>query len=295
MGIYNKMEQFFINNELFDQEMYEQYILKRLDEEDLFNIIGTINISDNTVCGFNGVTSTLSFNRYEIFYFSQKQLKNSIFKYEDIKNKIIKNPNELNYFNLFEINHELEHAKQLSTLLYPVESNNLFYFWYRQMLFKDQFTSYHDDEYLNSELYINFHDNFFSEYSADIESELETIALINSFNNKELNKLLYKINKVTAKRLLELYTDIDDEDKYSTPLNNALKLYKAMLKIIKNNDYPHFPTAPLSELRKIDRPNDTIDRLRLGLALNSKTMNHINNVANGKDKTLNLYNDIRNL
>lgn len=295
MGIYNKMEQFFINNELFDLEIYEQYILKRLDEEDLFNIIGTINISDDTVCGFNGVTSTLSFNRYEIFYFSQKQLKNCIFKYEDIKNNIIKNPNELNYFNLFEINHELEHAKQLSTLLYPVESNDLFYFWYRQMLFKDQFTSYHDDEYLNSELYINFHDNFFSEYSADIESELETIALINSFNNKELNKLLYKINKVTAKRLLELYTDIDDEDKYSTPLNNALKLYKAMLKIIKNNDYPHFPTAPLSELKKIDRPNDTIDRLRLGLALNSKTMNHINNVANGKDKTLNLYNDIRNL
>ena len=295
MGIYNKMEQFFINNEFFDLEMYEQYILKRLDEEDLFNIIGTINISDDTVCGFNGVTSTLSFNRYEIFYFNQKQLKNSIFKYEDIKNNIIKTPNELNYFNLFEINHELEHAKQLNTLLYPVESNDLFYFWYRQMLFKDQFTSYHDDEYLNSELYINFHDNFFSEYSADIESELETIALINSFNNKELNKLLYKINKVTAKRLLELYTDIDDEDKYSTPLNNALKLYKAMLKIIKNNDYPHFPTAPLSELRKIDRPKDTIDRLRLGLALNSKTMNHINNVANGKDKTLNLYNDIRNL
>ena len=110
MGIYNKMEQFFINNELFYLEMYEQYILKRLDEEDLFNIIVTINISDDTVCGFNGVTSTLSFNRYEIFYFNQKQLKNSIFKYEDIKNNIIKNPNELNYFNLFEINHELEHA-----------------------------------------------------------------------------------------------------------------------------------------------------------------------------------------
>ena len=178
MGIYNKINQHFNDNELFDQEMHEEYILKRLDEEDLYDIISTIHMSDEAICGFNGVTSTLSFNRYEIFYYTQEQLKNSIFKYEDIKNNIIKNPNELNYFNLFEINHELEHAKQLRTILHPINSNDLFYFWYRQMLFKDQFTSYHNAEYLDNALYNKFHDYFFSEYSADIESELETLALL---------------------------------------------------------------------------------------------------------------------
>ena len=107
--------------------------------------------------------------------------------------------------------------------------------------------------------------------------------------------MLYKINKVIAKRLIDLYIGIYDKDKCSTPLNNALKLYKTMLEIMKSNNYKYFSTTPLSELKKIDRPKHDIERLRLGLSISTKSMNHINNVANGKDKTLNLYNDIRNL
>lgn len=295
MNVYDKLKAFFRKNIFFDEDIYGEYILRKIDEEELLGIIKTINLNDDCFCGFNIENATLNFNRYEIFTYTKNQLRNTIFSSNDIKKGIIKVPNELNYFNLFEINHELEHAKQLKTILNDDNYDDLYYFWYLELLKKDIFTYYYDEKHQNGELYSKFHDYFYSEYSADIESEIEVLALINSFNNKNLNKMLYKINLMIARRLLDLYTDIDERDKYSTPFSNSIKLYKAMLQIMKFKNYDHFKTIPLSELKKIDKPKYELDRLRLGLSISSKTMNHINNVATNKDKTLNLYNDIRNI
>lgn len=300
MNIYKNIKQHFIENRLFSNETLLEFIKQKIYEDSLEDYISSVEISANCESGFNMKNNSLTINPNEILYdTADKRIPNiiNIISRREKRTGLISNPNSVNIYNLCSVRHELEHALQEKMLIDDVteiSNDNCFNVWKLLLIEKDLITSNCDETYFHNYFYNKYHDYFFLEYSANIESYLETLYLVNVFNISDIKDILVLFNNIVAKNLLFLYRDIENTRNLSTPSKNALKMHRHILGLLKKGNIKIEP-ANFDVYKGIDTPKEQIDRLKLGLSISSKVMNHINNVATNKDKTLNLFDDIRNI
>lgn len=300
MNVYKNIEQHFIENRLFSNETLLEFIKQKIYEDSLEDYISNVEISANCESGFNMKNNSFAINQNEILYdVADKRIPNltNMISRKEKRTGIINNPNSVNIYNLCNVRHELEHVLQEKMLIGDVteiNNDNCFNVWKLLLIEKDSITSAYDETYFNEYFYTKHHDYFFLEYSANIESYLETLYLVNAFHISDIKDILVLFNNIVARNLLFLYRDIENTRNLSTPSKNALKIHRHILGLLKRDNIKIEP-ANFDIYKGIDTPKEQIDRLRLGLSISSKTMNHINNVAINKDKTLNLFDDIRNI
>ncbi len=298
MDVYNDIKKCFIDREFISSRILLKFIKQKIHEYSLEDYIDTVKISNNCESSFNTEKNYLNLNPNEILYESKnKKIPNimDIINKKEKKTGIINNPNCVNIYNLYASRHELEHVIQQKiayNVFFKTDENNHFNTWKLLLIIKDLITSYYDNIYFKDYFYNKYHDYLFLEYSSNIESYLETIYLVNSFNISDVKDILVLFNNIVAKNLIYLYRDIENNKKLSTPSKNALKLNKHLLKLLKESNIK-ITTTNLSIYKGIDTPKYQLDRLRLGLSINSTTYNYINKVAASKTKTLNLFDDIR--
>ena len=101
---------------------------------------------------------------------------------------IIKDMNNVNIYNLYVINHELEHVNQTKFLLDSKLNSKYLNFKY-SLLVKDLLLVDNIFTFLNKNTYYKYHDIFFSEYDADINSFINTLNFINSLDIDIIEKI----------------------------------------------------------------------------------------------------------
>ena len=144
----------------------------------------------------------------------------------------------------------------------------------------------------NRETYDKYHDFFFSEYDADINSFINTLNFINGLNIDEINANIEKFNMLIAQTILRRYKNVHNKRKFSTPYENFLDLYNY---INRNLKISASLTKYIDEFKEFSIPSSQIERLKLGLDLDFYTYEYLTLVSKKKHKTLNLFNDIMNL
>lgn len=277
-NIYEKIQRKLKKGKLISDSIILDYIEKRIQEEDLFEYVSNLNITEEGNSSYDPSTGEFILNKEEIFF---KNIDNSV---PDLGNSLdnIDN-NYVNIYNIFNINHEINHIIQKK---YRIEDNS-----YKKDLFiLGQLLSYIDSNYLDL-LYTNkYHDKFLNEYNSHIEGYLETISLLHAYDLPILKYHLMNLNKIASNHILFMYNDIDS-NKISNPVKNSLKLYKSMLKTCIENDIELEFDIDLDNIEK-EKPNSELEKLRLGFSINENTYDYLKNVSNNKIKTLNLFEEI---
>lgn len=277
------MKENFINKEFIDDTIFLEYIKDEIKKRGLESHIKKVNFDGNGVNEYNAQEKCITINLNDILFKSSNIIENMITKREQ-KAGIIKDMNNVNIYNLYVINHELEHVNQTKFLLDSKLNSKYLNFKY-SLLVKDLLLVDNIFTFLNKNTYYKYHDIFFSEYDADINSFINTLNFINSLDIDIIEKNIQKFNILIAKTLLKRYKNI----KSNTPYENFMNLYHSIfeyLKIeykyhIKNEDY--------------DFPSSQIERLKLGVDISEDTYEYLTLVSKNKHKTLNLFNDIMNL
>ena len=157
--------------------------------------------------------------------------------------------------------------------------------FYYSLLVKDLLLVDNIFTFLNKNTYYKYHDIFFSEYDADINSFINTLNFINSLDIDIIEKNIQKFNILIAKTLLKRYKNI----KSNTPYENFMNLYHSIFEYLKIESKYHIKNEDY------DFPSSQIERLKLGFQISKDTYKYLTLVSKEKHKTLNLFNDIMNI
>lgn len=291
-GLMDKIKYIIKNNNYLLPDDLLRFIETIFSNSNLKQYISDIVIDSNIESSYTNY-GEFSINPNELWYLTGKKYntrnESRLITNREKKYNYSKNPNRVNLFNIFVIYHEFRHVYQLNALSNIDKSIND---WYTGLLYKDLITGEIDNK-INQIFYKSYHDYFFSEYDANINGYINTLNLFNSFDISELNKLIKLFNKMIATNLIYLYRDMNDTKKVSTPNLNMLKLYRSLYRIINEGEKELL--ISVNNLKSIDKPKEEIKRLELGFSLKKETMKYIYNISKGKDKTLNLFDDIKNM
>jgi hypothetical protein len=292
---------YFNLNQTIDDEILILYINALISEEDLFDYVKKISINYKKGSAYNCELNEILINPNEIFAPRDKEnlniitVDNLISNYNR-KNHIIKNPNIINIYNIFQINHELTHV--LQNLIYNEGSIDD---WYTGLLSKSLIFMNIDEKYFKSKYYNMFHEEIYSEYDANINGYLITLEILNNLGIKDIDKEIEKFNLLIARNILTLYKNIFNDKQISTPSLNTIKLLNLLKEKIKEIDFDEynkikdFEKNAYDNIKDIAKPDNQFERIELGLSINKKTYKYLLNIALRKDKTKNLFNDIRNI
>ena len=259
--IYNNIKRDLKNNNIIDDSVILDYIHKRIEEENLEDYILCASTTDMNESFFDTGDKHLCINTEEIFWENTEKnipdLVNLISKKEKRENKI-NNPNFANIYNLYAVNHEINHIIQNKTVIDQIDSFKVNLFSLGILI------EFIDDTWFKSFYYNKFHDRFYNEYNAIIQSYCETISLLEAYNLKNIEKDLIKVNKTISNHILYLYSDINNSHKYSTPLKNSLQIYKHLLEICKKHEVEVEIDKNIINNIKKEKPKSEIDKLLLG-------------------------------
>ena len=284
---YGEIKQYLKDNILIDDNTLLDYIYTRLNEEQINDLISLVNITNYGDSYYDPNDGLLIFNTEEIFLENNdKKIPDllKLVKKEDKARFKLHNPNYGNIYNIFLINHEINHLIQKKIIL---ENNNKL----KCTLFlHGKSEEFIDDRFFKAFYYYKYHDRFYNEYNANIESYYETIYLLQAYKLNNLEKDLIKTNRLISKHILYCYSDIDKIYKYSTPIKNSLKIYKHLIELCNKHEVEI--EIPISSVLKKEQPKKEVDKLLLGYSINKDTHKYLKNVSNGKIKTLNLFEDI---
>lgn len=272
----------FINKEFIDDTIFLEYIKEEIIKRNLENYIENIIFNKDDENEYSIQDKRITINLDDILFKSSNIIKNMITKKEQ-NNGIIKDMNNVNIYNLYVINHELEHANQTKFLLDSKLNSKYLNFKY-SLLVKDLLLVDNIFTFLNKNTYYKYHDIFFSEYDADINSFINTLNFINSLDIDIIEKNIQKFNILIAKTLLKRYKNI----KSNTPYENFMNLYRSIFEYLKIESKYHI------NYEDYDFPSSQIERLKLGVDISKDTYDYLTLVSKEKHKTLNLFNDIMN-
>ena len=284
--VYSKIKENLICNNLFSTDTLFKYIEKRIDEEELDEYISEIRITDGGNSSYDPETGEFCINKKEIFL---NNIDKSIPGLENLISDKERNlyPNYSNIYNLFTINHELNHVIQKKNRHIDLDSLK------GELSLLGQTQYFIDDVFLDNYFMKKYHDRFINEYNAHIEGYIETIHLLSAYDLVELKKALTKTNRIAAKHILYLYEHID-KDKISNPIKNALILNKYILEECKKRDMEVEIDFYLNkgQMKEEKKKMNEFERLRYGLSINNETYKYLKDVADKKVKTLNLFDNI---
>ena len=286
--IYKDMGCYLASDKIFSNDMLFDYIEKRIYEEELDEYVNEILFDSESENYYISEKKVLCINPYEILCDAKNNNKpdsmNLISKYER-DNCLVFSYNNVNVFNLFAINHEINHIIQNK-----IEEETNDFSFKKLLLLKDLITSNMDITYYNEKYYKKYNDYFFHEYNANIDAYLETVHLLNSYKVDNINDILIRFNQIIASHILYCYSDICNKEKTSTPIYNLLKLYNHLLNKINDEE---INTCDLSLYKDCDIPKENLERLRLGLPISKKSLKYLEDVSNYNVKTLNLFDNIK--
>ena len=277
------MKENFINKEFIDDTIFLEYIKEEIIKRNLKNYIENIIFDKDGENEYSVQDKRITINLNDILFKSSNIIENMITKKEQ-NNGIIKDMNNVNIYNLYVINHELEHVNQIKFLLDSKLNSKYLNFKYL-LLVKDLLLVDNIFTFLNKNTYYKYHDIFFSEYDADINSFINTLNFINSLDIDIIEKNIQKFNILIAKTLLKRYKNI----KSNTPYENFMNLYHSIFEYLKIESKYHI------NYENYDFPSSQIERLKLGVDISEDTYEYLTLVSKNKHKTLNLFNDIMNL
>ena len=277
------MKENFINKEFIDDTIFLEYIKEEIIKRNLKNYIENIIFDKDGENEYSVQDKRITINLNDILFKSSNIIENMITKKEQ-NNGIIKDMNNVNIYNLYVINHELEHVNQTKFLLDSKLNSKYLNFKY-SLLVKDLLLVDNIFTFLNKNTYYKYHDIFFSEYDADINSFINTLNFINSLDIDIIEKNIQKFNILIAKTLLKRYKNI----KSNTPYENFMNLYRSIFEYLKIESKYHI------NYEDYDFPSSQIERLKLGVDISEDTYEYLTLVSKNKHKTLNLFNDIMNL
>lgn len=281
-------------------EIYIKYIANEINNRNLESYVETIEFDDDTECQFNGQEKIIKINPNEILY--ENNLKGipsleQIISNSERKTGKIKDINNVNLYNYFIINHELEHVEQIK-LLNNLEPNDniddLYLIWRYLLLLKDVILENNTLMYFKDMPYKTYHDYYISEYDANINSYINTLNFFNDLDIDEINKNIIIFNRIIAQNILFLYRDIENRRIFSTPSQNFIKLYNHIKKLLKKRNID-VDDSFFNIFADTKKPSSQIDRLKLGFSINKNTYKYLTLVSKEKHKTLNLFNDIMNI
>ena len=273
----------FINKEFIDDTIFLEYIKEEIIKRNLENYIENIIFNKDDENEYSVQDKRITINLDYILFKSSNIIENMITKKEQ-NNGIIKDMNNVNFYNLYVINHELEHANQTKFVLDSKLNSKYLNFKY-SLLVKDLLLVDNIFTFLNKNTYYKYHDIFFSEYDADINSFINTLNFINSLDIDIIEKNIQKFNILIAKTLLKRYKNI----KSNTPYENFMNLYHSIFEYLKIESKYHI------NYENYDFPSSQIERLKLGVDISKDTYKYLTLVSKNKHKTLNLFNDIMNI
>ena len=216
------MKENFINKEFIDDTIFLEYIKEEIIKRNLKNYIENIIFDKDDENEYSVQDKRITINLNDILFKSSNIVENMITKKEQ-NNGIIKDMNNVNIYNLYVINHELEHVNQTKFLLDSKLNSKYLNFKY-SLLVKDLLLVDNIFTFLNKNTYYKYHDIFFSEYDADINSFINTLNFINSLDINIIEKNIQKFNILIAKTLLKRYKNI----KSNTPYENFMNLYHSI-------------------------------------------------------------------
>lgn len=287
--IYNEIKDNLEKNKVINDDLILDYINQRIEEEDLKDYILCASTTDMNESFFDSGYKHLCINTEEIFWEVKDKkvpdLINLISKKEKRENTL-DNPNYANIYNLYAVNHEINHVIQNKTI---IENNDRL----KVSLFTlGILIEFIDDTWFKSFYYNKFHDRFYNEYYAIIQGYLEAVSLLEAYNIDSIKEDLIKVNKIISKHILYLYSDVNNRHKYSTPIKNSIAIYKHLLDISKKHDVDVEAEKVLIDNIKKEKQKNEIDKLLLGFSINKNTYNYLKDVSFGKEKTLNLFKNI---
>lgn len=280
----------FLDKSFIDEVIFLEYIKAEIKKRGLENIIKRVNFDKDGINEYNMQKECITINLNDILYKSNNNIENMITRKEQ-KTGIINDQNNVNIYNLYIINHELEHVSQAKIISESKDDTDYLKLRYA-LLLKTLLLIDNIFTFKNRETYDKYHDFFFSEYDADINSFINTLNFINGLNIDEINANIEKFNMLIAQTILRRYKNVHNKRKFSTPYENFLDLYNYInrdLKISANL------TKYIDEFKEFSIPSSQIERLKLGLDIDFYTYEYLTLVSKKKHKTLNLFNDIMNL
>lgn len=286
------------NNDYIFSDTLSEFIVNLIKERNFECYVSEILFDPTKHSEFNFGDGLITINLDEIWYGTKGKENIRTYNEEklidakDRKNHSCSDPNKVNIYNIQSIYHELRHVYQLDKLIKLYLNDGKFNNWYDALLYKNSLLAVFDSDLGNS-FYIKYHNYFFDEYDANINAYIDTLKLLNGFELQNLKKVIEYYNRLIAMNIFMLYKDIDYEKKDSTPSLNMLKLYKHLYNIIGYKYKDEF--FSLDDLKEVCKPTEQFERLCLGFSLSNKVLTHIYNVSKGKDKTLNLFDDIKNI
>ena len=280
--VYKQIEEDLSENIFIEDETLLDYIYQRINELNLDDYIKCSIINNDSDSEYNFHNLSLVYNPNEcLFENADRRIPDltHLLSKREKNTGIIKDPNISNIYNLCSINHEIAHAYQNKVM--HEEDHSLM----KAIYLRDYYSQSIDYDKFNAYFYNKFHDNFFIEYSANIESYLETISLLNALHIPSLEKDLKKLNMMVARHILFLYKDIE-KNRISCPVKNSMKLYDVI-----TTDSPKYN---LSEYKNEKKPQSQFERLLYGFPINYRTYNYLNSISKNHIKTLNLFDEIHN-
>ena len=286
---YGQIKENLKKNILIDDNTLLEYINTRISEENVKDLLLCINITNYGESCYNPNDNQLCINTEEFYLENIDDNIPDLLKLIPKKDKDsfkLENPNLGNIYNLYTINHEINHLVQKKEVL---NSNNTLE---KYLFLHGKIEEFIDDRFFKSFYYYKYHDRFYNEYNANINAYEEVISLLKAYNLKTIEKDLIKANKIISKHILYLYSDLDENNKYSTPLKNSLKIYKHLLETSKKHNVEFDLDINIINYIKNEKPTREIDKLLLGFSINKDTHNYLKRVSSGKIKTLNLFDDI---
>ena len=111
------MKENFINKEFIDDTIFLEYIKEEIIKRNLKNYIENIIFDKDGENEYSVQDKRITINLDDILFKSSNIIENMITKKEQ-NNGIIKDMNNVNIYNLYVINHELEHVNQTKFLLF---------------------------------------------------------------------------------------------------------------------------------------------------------------------------------
>lgn len=299
--VINKLREYFNDNCFIDDDILKQYITELIYQEQVQDYVTNVSINYDEGSGYNNISHEIIINPIELLA-KMPKLDFEVITMDKLitdierKMKVVLNVNKINIHNIFQSNHELTHAFQ--NIIYDEGSIED---WYTGLLSKCLILMSIDEKYFDCKYYNMFHEEFFSEYDANINSYIMTLSLLNGINLKKLDKLIEKFNMIIAKNILSLYRNIFNKNELSTPSLNTVRLFNMLKEQIRKLDPEEYEKIYSYEkhaydsIRHLPKPKDQFSRLELGLSLKRETLTYIYNISNGNKKTLNLFDDIKNI
>lgn len=298
--VFNEIKDKLTQRKLIDEYLLCKYIYEIISMEDIEDYISNASITHNKDSLYNMSTLDLSICIDDILYKRENEKipdSQDMISKTQMRTKRVRDINNINIYNIISVHHEISHAMQNSLFdLTPYEFEELddFSKWRLALIEKNMQIGFASNRIYNGFYYDEYHDYFFGEYDADINAYLQTLRFFELLDVKEINKNIQVLNALIARQILYLYRDINNMKKRSSFNLNFLYLYNLIMKIAKEKGI-EVPHEDYSVYRGIPKPEDQLDRLRLGFSLSKDTYEYLDMVAKNRHKTLNLFDDIKNI